>query len=137
MRLNGFLRLPPVVRQRGEHCRHVRMDSAWRTAVDELVVRPDNDNAQRRLEAKVDQDAERWERVKWLFQAALDRPADDRPAFLRDACGADLDLLAEIESLLDAHASAGSFAARPAVDRMRSRSAAGRIESASAAQRSG
>ena len=64
-------------------------------------------------------DAGRWERIKELFQAALDRPTADRSAFLRDVCGDDLELLAEIESLLDAHASAGSFAARPAVDVLR------------------
>jgi hypothetical protein len=79
----------------------------------------------------VDQDAERWERVKSLFQTALDRPTADRPAFLRDACGADLDLLAEMESLLDAHASAGSFAVRPAVDWLSPKTSRTAIESAS------
>ncbi|HMF96420.1 MAG TPA: serine/threonine-protein kinase [Vicinamibacterales bacterium] len=61
-------------------------------------------------------DAERWERIKQLFQAALDRPPTDRPGFLGDECGGDLGVQAEVESLLEAHASAGSFAARPAVD---------------------
>jgi serine/threonine protein kinase len=61
-------------------------------------------------------DAERWERIKQLFQAALDRPIADRSVFLREECGRDVDLLVEMESLLDAHASAGSFAARPAID---------------------
>jgi serine/threonine protein kinase/Tol biopolymer transport system component len=60
-------------------------------------------------------DAVRWERVKDLFQAALDRPPAERSAFLRAACGKDEDLQTEVASLLDAHQRAGSFAERPAV----------------------
>lgn len=32
---------------------------------------------------------ERRQRIKELFQTALDRPADERPAFLSDACAGD------------------------------------------------
>jgi serine/threonine protein kinase len=58
-------------------------------------------------------DADRWDRVKELFHAALGREPHDRPAFLRDACGDDRALRNEVESLLDAHQRAGSFAERP------------------------
>jgi Tol biopolymer transport system component len=77
----------------------------------------------------VSHSAGRWERIKQLFQAALDRPPAERSAFLHDACGGDRDLRVEVESLLDAHASAGSFAARPALDELDA-SAAARIEGA-------
>lgn len=39
-------------------------------------------------------------RVRSLFDAALDRPAADRAAFLAEACGADDDLAAEVGALL-------------------------------------
>ncbi len=57
----------------------------------------------------------RWEQFKQVFQAALDREPQQRAAFLRDACGADAALQAEVESLLDAHERAGSFAEGPAM----------------------
>jgi serine/threonine protein kinase len=62
-------------------------------------------------------DADRWDRVKELFHAALGREPHDRPTFLRDACGDDHALRAEVESLLDAHQRAGSFGERPPVER--------------------
>lgn len=46
---------------------------------------------------------QRWARTKELFGAALELDADQRSAFLRDACGADVELCREIESLLLAH----------------------------------
>ncbi len=58
-------------------------------------------------------DAGRWELVKRLFEAALGRPAADRATFIQSACGADVDLRREVESLLAAHAEAGSFAEQP------------------------
>jgi Tol biopolymer transport system component len=58
----------------------------------------------------------RWSRVKEIFDAALSQPPDQRAAVVRDACGADLALSDEVESLLRAHAAAGSFAERPAID---------------------
>jgi serine/threonine protein kinase/WD40 repeat protein len=63
-------------------------------------------------------DADRWDRVKELFQAALGREPHHRPAFLRDACGDDHALRTEVESLLDAHQRAGSFAERSPVERI-------------------
>lgn len=44
-----------------------------------------------------------WERIKELFGAALERDPSQRAAFLDDACGRDVSLRSEIESLLQAH----------------------------------
>ena len=66
-------------------------------------------------------DAGRWDRVKTLFQGALERSPDARPAFLDDTCGDDRLLRAEVESLLRAHEQAGSFAEQPAVDELAGR----------------
>jgi len=57
----------------------------------------------------------RWEHVKQVFQAALDREPQQQAAFVRDACGGDAVLQAEVESLLAAHERAGSFAERPPI----------------------
>jgi eukaryotic-like serine/threonine-protein kinase len=57
-----------------------------------------------------------WARIKQLFQAALQRVPDDRAGFLREHCGEDEALRAEVQSLLDAHGDASRFADRPAVD---------------------
>jgi tRNA A-37 threonylcarbamoyl transferase component Bud32 len=58
--------------------------------------------------------ASRWDRVKQVFQEVLERPAHERAARLRELCGGDLGLLAEVESLLATHDKAGSFAEQPA-----------------------
>ena len=44
-----------------------------------------------------------WQRVKDLFQSALEQDPERRSSFLRQACGSDASLLAEVESLLAAH----------------------------------
>jgi serine/threonine-protein kinase len=43
---------------------------------------------------------ERWLSVKALFEAAVDRPAEERDAFLAAATGDDAALRHEVESLL-------------------------------------
>jgi hypothetical protein len=43
---------------------------------------------------------DRWRRIEEIFQATLDLPADQRETLLRDSCGDDLRLRAEVESLL-------------------------------------
>jgi hypothetical protein len=53
---------------------------------------------------------DRWSRVKQILQSALDRPPEERSAFVRDACDDDRNLHAEVESLLVAHDAAGQFA---------------------------
>ena len=52
---------------------------------------------------------ERWPRVKALFQAAVERPADERDAFLAAATGDDAALRREVESLLAADAPDAGF----------------------------
>jgi Tol biopolymer transport system component/tRNA A-37 threonylcarbamoyl transferase component Bud32 len=49
----------------------------------------------------------RWERVEQLFEAALQRPANERDAFIREACGDDRALAGEVSSLLAAYADTG------------------------------
>jgi serine/threonine-protein kinase len=67
-------------------------------------------------EERVTTDAGGWDRVKRVFQSALERSPATRPAFLDAACGDDRSLRAEVESLLLAHEQAGGFAERPAVE---------------------
>ena len=55
---------------------------------------------------------DRWQRVKALFQAAVERPASEREAFLASAAGDDDALRREVESLL------ASDAARLEFDRL-------------------
>ena len=60
---------------------------------------------------------DRWQRVRQVFQATLDRPEADRLRFLGDACAGDSDLRREVTSLLDAHAAAAAhFMESPAID---------------------
>ena len=58
---------------------------------------------------------ERWQRVKDLFHDALERPADERAAFLAETCGDDAEARAALEHLLEAHAAAGDFLETPAL----------------------
>ncbi len=48
---------------------------------------------------------ERWQQVKELFNAALERDASQRAAFLHQACSGDLTLHQQVESLLALHES--------------------------------
>jgi serine/threonine protein kinase len=52
---------------------------------------------------------ERWDRVKGLFQQALERAPAERATFLREACGSDEALRTELESQLAAHDHMGAF----------------------------
>ena len=52
---------------------------------------------------------DRWLRVKALFQAAVERPAEERDAFLAASTGDDAALRREVESLLASDASDASF----------------------------
>ena len=52
---------------------------------------------------------ERWPRVKVLFQAAVERPTEERDAFLAAATGDDAALRREVESLLTSDTSDASF----------------------------
>jgi Tol biopolymer transport system component/serine/threonine protein kinase len=66
---------------------------------------------------------ERWNQVEEIFNAALDRPAEERAAFLNAACGADLGLREQVEYLLDCHYRAGAFIETPAAESMLSNQA--------------
>lgn len=59
-------------------------------------------------------DVERWERVKELFEAALERAETERAPFLRHACPNDPELRREVESLLSGEKKAGDFLQAPA-----------------------
>jgi len=62
-------------------------------------------------------DRERWQRVSAILDAALERPAEARALYLDAACGGDPGLRKQVEELLAAEGSAGSFLAEPAVER--------------------
>jgi eukaryotic-like serine/threonine-protein kinase len=47
--------------------------------------------------------SERWKRVEELFYAALERDAEHRAPFLRDACAGDESLLEEVRQLVESH----------------------------------
>jgi tetratricopeptide (TPR) repeat protein len=52
---------------------------------------------------------ERWQRLKEIFEAALEVNKRDRGAFLREACHGDGELFREAEQLLEAHEDATKF----------------------------
>jgi non-specific serine/threonine protein kinase/serine/threonine-protein kinase len=60
---------------------------------------------------------ERWERIKELFGAALERDAGQRGAFLEEACGQDPELRREVVSLLSAHEKSNDLSEHPWLDR--------------------
>ena len=47
--------------------------------------------------------AEQFQRAKEILAGALEHPPESRDAYLRDTCGDDADLRAEVESLLRHH----------------------------------
>ena len=61
-------------------------------------------------------DTDRWNHVDQLLQSALDIPAVERDAYLRNACGGDQRLEDEVRSLLAAHDRADRFLGGPAID---------------------
>ncbi len=54
-------------------------------------------------------DSERWQRVQELFGEALQRPEEERAAFLAERCGDDRETLGEVESLLASSSETDSF----------------------------
>jgi eukaryotic-like serine/threonine-protein kinase len=56
-----------------------------------------------------------WQRVKEVFEGALERQGDERAAFLDRACDGDEEVREEVESLLRSYEVAGSFMESPAV----------------------
>lgn len=54
-------------------------------------------------------DVERWERVKQVFDLALDAPEAQQRSIVETSCSGDPDLIAEVLRLLESDASAGDF----------------------------
>jgi serine/threonine protein kinase len=61
--------------------------------------------------------AEHWRRVREVFLAALEQPAERRQAFVVEACAGDADLLLEVRRLIGADDS-GSFLEPPGPERL-------------------
>jgi serine/threonine protein kinase len=61
-------------------------------------------------------DAKRWEKIKEIYDRALDLNYDERDGFLTEACDGADDLRREVESLLAARVNAGTFLQSPAVE---------------------
>jgi eukaryotic-like serine/threonine-protein kinase len=61
-------------------------------------------------------DPDRWHRIDRLLDSVLERPAEQRDAFLRDACNGDAGLEREVRSLLTADAQADRFFAPSPID---------------------
>lgn len=59
---------------------------------------------------------DRYQQIEALYHAALELPPEHRAECLAQACAADEELLAEVASLLAAHAEAGSFIVQPAME---------------------
>jgi predicted Ser/Thr protein kinase len=57
---------------------------------------------------------EQWERLKNVFQGALEQPPDARQAWVAEQCRDDVTLLREAEALLQTHETAGEFLEHPA-----------------------
>jgi serine/threonine-protein kinase len=55
----------------------------------------------------------RWPHLDEIFSGVLDRPPDERVAYLNDVCGDDVDLRREIKLLLDAEQSSSGFLEDP------------------------
>src|SRR5262245_48862518 len=60
--------------------------------------------------------SDRWRRIEQLYEAALQRAASERGAFLESACGGDEVLRREVERLITANDAAGDFLGSPAWD---------------------
>ena len=59
---------------------------------------------------------ERGDRISDLYNRALERPPEERSAFLQDACDGDDALQQEVESLLRYESGAARFLEQPAAD---------------------
>ena len=59
-----------------------------------------------------------WQRIRSVFEDALQRPVEERSAYAQKLCGADENLWNEVRSMLDWHESSESFLEIPAVVRV-------------------
>src|SRR5215211_467110 len=60
-------------------------------------------------------DPQRWQRVKEIFEGALEKQGAERQAFLDRVCNGETEVREEVESLLRSYEVAGSFMEAPAV----------------------
>jgi serine/threonine protein kinase len=58
---------------------------------------------------------QRWQQIKKIFEEAAKQAPKDREAFLRQVCGSDPELLAEVEALLSADQETNSLFDRPLI----------------------
>lgn len=56
----------------------------------------------------------RWWHIDAIFSEAMNMPVEEQGAFLDEACGGDMGVRREVESLLEAHAAAARFLENPA-----------------------
>jgi eukaryotic-like serine/threonine-protein kinase len=68
--------------------------------------------------------AERWAQIEKVYHAALERAAEERAAYLAQACGSDAELRREVESLLQQDGRTGDLLEVPALE-MAARAMAG------------
>jgi eukaryotic-like serine/threonine-protein kinase len=61
-------------------------------------------------------DSDRWKQVDDLLQSVMDRPPEERDAFLRQACAGDGSLEREVRSLLSLEPHVGGFLESPAME---------------------
>ena len=61
-------------------------------------------------------DRAHWQRISAILDAALERPAEGRAAFVGEACGSDDDLLRQVQKLLAADRDAQTFLCVPALE---------------------
>ena len=61
-------------------------------------------------------DSERWKQLDSFLQSALERPPEERDAFVREACAGDEPLQRDVRFLLRLECEAGSFMESPAID---------------------
>ena len=58
---------------------------------------------------------DRWQQITGIFQAALEHPTDERPAFVDERCAGDEELRREVEEMLNSHEQASRFIEEPAM----------------------
>ncbi len=58
---------------------------------------------------------QRWQRIRAVFEEALNSEPDERASFLERACGSDATLIADVQKLLASHELVGSFLENPPV----------------------
>lgn len=63
-------------------------------------------------------DAKEWDKLKSIFQAALELAPEKRPAFLDEQLGADTETRREIDTLLQAYEQSDEFFAQPAAQKL-------------------